>query len=131
MRDNLIFFNSEETERENTTSVIHKILEENMGFEDASKKIKTTTYCSKCEITTYCSKIQLPLGQRRYSTQREQTQRFQRRSIEFEGNYLRITRKQRKTASKQKWLKISYLMRKKRNQNRAEFKTPLPYGQAE
>ena len=40
MRDNLIFFNIEETERENTTSIIHKILEENMDIEDAANKIK-------------------------------------------------------------------------------------------
>jgi cell division protein FtsB len=40
MRDNLIFYNIEETERENTTEKVHGLLEEKMGFKDAATKIK-------------------------------------------------------------------------------------------
>lgn len=40
MRDNLIFYNIPETKGEETTPIIHKLLEENMGIKDATKNIK-------------------------------------------------------------------------------------------
>ena len=40
MRDNLIFYNIEEHERENTTEFILKLLEEKMDIQDAATKIK-------------------------------------------------------------------------------------------
>ena len=40
MRNNLIFYNIEEHERENTTEIIHKLLEEKMDIQDAATKIK-------------------------------------------------------------------------------------------
>jgi hypothetical protein len=44
MRDNLIFCNIEETERENTTEKLHGLLEEKMGFKDAAMKIQGRSY---------------------------------------------------------------------------------------
>jgi chromosome segregation ATPase len=41
MRDNLIFCNIEETERENTTDKLHGLLEEKMGFKDAAMTSRT------------------------------------------------------------------------------------------
>jgi hypothetical protein len=40
MRDNLIFYNIPETRDEETTPIIHKLLEEKMGMKDATKKHK-------------------------------------------------------------------------------------------
>jgi hypothetical protein len=40
MRDNLLFYNMPEESDENTTAMIHKLLEEKLGFEDAAMKIK-------------------------------------------------------------------------------------------
>ena len=40
MRDNLIFYNIPETRDEETTPIIHKLLEEKMGMKDATKNIK-------------------------------------------------------------------------------------------
>ena len=40
MRDNLIFFNIPETDKENTTQIIHEILENKMEMKDASTRIK-------------------------------------------------------------------------------------------
>jgi hypothetical protein len=40
MRDNLIFYNIPESKDEDTTNIIHKLLEEKLHLEDASKKIK-------------------------------------------------------------------------------------------
>ena len=38
MRDNLLFCNIPEIERENTTDIIHKILEEKMEIRDAQER---------------------------------------------------------------------------------------------
>ena len=38
MCDNLIFYNIEENERENTTEIIHKCLKEKMGMDDAATR---------------------------------------------------------------------------------------------
>ena len=40
MRDNLLFYNMPEQSDENTTAMIHNLLEEKLGFEDAAMKIK-------------------------------------------------------------------------------------------
>ena len=40
MRDNLLFFNMPENEGENTTEIIHDLLESKMGMEDARSKVK-------------------------------------------------------------------------------------------
>jgi hypothetical protein len=40
MHDKLLFFNIQETEKENTTDIIHKLLEEKMEMEDAARKVK-------------------------------------------------------------------------------------------
>ena len=40
MRGNLIFHNIEERPEENTTTIIHKLLEEKLNIEDASSKVK-------------------------------------------------------------------------------------------
>jgi FtsZ-binding cell division protein ZapB len=40
MRDNLIFYNIPESKDEDTTNIIHKLHEENLHLEDASKKIE-------------------------------------------------------------------------------------------
>lgn len=40
MRDNLLFYNIPESKDEDTTNIIHKLLEEKLHLEDASKKIK-------------------------------------------------------------------------------------------
>lgn len=40
MRDNLLFFNIPENERENTTDIIHEILEEKMEIRDARNAVK-------------------------------------------------------------------------------------------
>lgn len=40
MRDNLLFFNMPEMEEENTTSVIHELLESKMGITDARNTVK-------------------------------------------------------------------------------------------
>ena len=40
MRNNLIFYNIDEKEGENTTSLIHNILEEHLGIENASMNVK-------------------------------------------------------------------------------------------
>ena len=40
MRDNPIFFNIPETDKENTTQIIHEILENKMEMKDASSRIK-------------------------------------------------------------------------------------------
>ena len=40
MRDNLIFYNIDETEKENTDDKIYSLLEEEMGFEKAREKIR-------------------------------------------------------------------------------------------
>ena len=40
MCDNLIFYNIEEHEHENTTDIIHKLLEEKMNIQDAAMKLK-------------------------------------------------------------------------------------------
>ena len=39
MRDNLIFYNVEEKEGENTTALIHKILEKRLDIENMSTKV--------------------------------------------------------------------------------------------
>jgi hypothetical protein len=44
MRDNLIFYNIEEAERENTTEKVHRLLEEKMGFKDAATKDAATKF---------------------------------------------------------------------------------------
>ena len=41
MRDNLLFFNIPENERENTTNIIHKILEEKMELHDGTQSRST------------------------------------------------------------------------------------------
>ena len=40
MRDNLLFFNMPENKGENTTEIIHEILETKLGIEDARDKVK-------------------------------------------------------------------------------------------
>jgi hypothetical protein len=40
MRGNLIFHNIEERPEANTTTIIHKLLEEKLNIEDASSKVK-------------------------------------------------------------------------------------------
>ena len=40
MRDNLLFFNIPEREQENTTEIIHELLESKMGIDDARSRIK-------------------------------------------------------------------------------------------
>jgi hypothetical protein len=40
MCDKLLFFNIQGTEKENTTGIIHKLLEEKMEMEDAARKVK-------------------------------------------------------------------------------------------
>ena len=40
MRDNLLFFNMPELEKENTTEMIHKLLESNIGITDARNAVK-------------------------------------------------------------------------------------------
>ena len=40
MRDNLLFFNMPESNEEDTTEMIHKLLETKMGMEDARTKVK-------------------------------------------------------------------------------------------
>ena len=40
MRDNLLFYNIEEWEHENTTAIIHDILEEKMGMVNAKEAVK-------------------------------------------------------------------------------------------
>ena len=40
MRDNLLFFNIPEHEKENTTEIIHDLLEQKIEIEDAHKHVK-------------------------------------------------------------------------------------------
>ena len=40
MRDNLLFFNMPENDKENTTEMIHDLLENKIGIEDARNKVK-------------------------------------------------------------------------------------------
>ena len=40
MGDNLLFFNIPEREQENTTEIIHELLESKMGIDDARSRIK-------------------------------------------------------------------------------------------